>query len=72
MNIFKRRKSNEFNNNCYNIINKPIYLKPIEPDEISYLISKCNEHFSFYEGSLTNLLLKIPANNIFAVNYYIQ
>lgn len=27
---------------------------------MSYLISKCNEHSSFYEGSLTNLLLKKP------------
>lgn len=30
----------------------------IEPHEISRLINKCKLHFTFHEGSMTNLLLK--------------
>lgn len=52
------------NLNKSGFIHNSIYFRPIEKVELINIIKKCKDHSSFYEGSLTNKLIKNTSNNI--------
>jgi len=52
--IYKQFK--ELNYNCH--IEKSIFLSPIDPIEISCMIMKFKDYSSYYEGLLTNTIIK--------------
>jgi len=61
-NGFIYKQFEELNYNCH--IEKSIFLSPIDPMDITSLIMKCKDYSSYYEGLLSNTIIKKTSTNL--------